>query len=178
MMQMLAAGGWALKHDSDRPADADNPEGYFEWEQLKQLRTRPDILREAEGRVVKVISMLLTLLPAKHRYRVIFMRRPIEQVAESQFRMVARRRHREGIDVPVEERSVLLERLRSHLVWIEEYLRTSPNFEVLEVDYPSLVADPQDWVERIAEFAGRPELDREALARMAAVVRPALHRSR
>jgi len=179
MMQMLGAGGWPLKHDSDRAADADNPEGYFEWEHLKQLRTRPDIIRDAEGRVVKVISMLLTLLPSKHRYRVIFMQRPIEQVADSQFRMVARRRHRdEEAGVPIEERSAMEKRLRTHLEWITEHLRTSPNIELLEVDYPTLVADPGAWVGRIAEFAGRPDADAETLARMAAAVRPALHRSR
>lgn len=179
MMQMLAAGGWPVMHDSERPPDADNPEGYFEWEHLKLLRTRPDILREAEGKVVKVISMLLTLLPSKHHYRVIFMRRPIEQVADSQFRMIARRRHRsEEAGVPEEERSAMEKRLRTHAEWIAEHLSTSANTEVMEVDYPALVADPQAWVARIAEFAGRRDADPETLARMAAVVQPALHRSR
>ena len=30
MMQMLSAGGVPLLHDAFRPADADNPRGYFE----------------------------------------------------------------------------------------------------------------------------------------------------
>lgn len=179
LMQMLAAGGWPVMHDSERPADADNPEGYYEWDDLKQLRTRPDILREAEGKVVKVISMFLTLLPNKHTYKVIFMRRPIEQVADSQFRVNARRRHKaEDAAVPDEERSAMEKRLRTHSEWIGEHLRITPNFQVLEVDYPSLVAEPSEWVARIAAFAGKPDLDEDSLARMASVVRPALHRSR
>lgn len=179
MMQILAAGGWPIMQDSERPADADNPEGYFEWENIKQIRTRPEILRDAEGKVIKVISTLLALLPGRHHYRVIFMNRPIEQVAESQFRVIARRRHRpEESVVPDEERSVMEKRLRTHAEWTVEHLRMAPNFELLEVDFPALVAKPQDWVARIAAFAGRPETDAATLARMAAAVRPELHRNR
>lgn len=179
MMQMLAAGGWPLLHDSERPADADNPEGYFEWEGIKQLRTRPDILREAEGKVLKVVSMMMPLLPNKHSYRVIFMQRPVEQVAESQFRMISRRRGKDAYEpVAEEERAAMEKRLFSHADWTVEHLRVAPNITLLEVDFPALVAEPRAWVQRIAEFAGKPELPAETLEKMAGVVRPELFRNR
>ncbi len=179
MMQILGAGGWHLLQDEDRPPDADNPLGYFEWEGTKHLRGKPDIIRDAEGKVVKITSTLLTLLPNRHRYRVIFMHRPIEEIVESQFKVIARRRHKaEDAAVPEEERSAMTRRLRSHLDWTFEHLRVSANFEVLEIDYPSLVAQPGDWVRRIAEFAGRADPDEVTLARMAAAVHPELYRSR
>src|SRR5215468_10977533 len=34
MMQMLQAGGMSLLIDDQRPADADNPNGYWEYEQI------------------------------------------------------------------------------------------------------------------------------------------------
>ncbi len=180
MMQMLSAGGWPVMADRERAADLDNPEGYFEWEGIKQLRQRPDIIREADGKVVKVISMLLPLLPNRHRYRVIFMQRPIEQVADSQFRMIAHRKGRgdDAAPTPEEERQAMIKRLRSHAEWAVEHLRVAPNFELLEVDYPSLVANPGEWVAKIAAFAGRPETPAALLEQMKAAVKPDLFRNR
>jgi len=37
MMNMLAAGGVPILSDSIRNADEDNPNGYFEFEPVKQL---------------------------------------------------------------------------------------------------------------------------------------------
>jgi hypothetical protein len=180
MMQMLAAGGWPIMADNERPADADNPEGYFEWEGIKQLRQRPDIIREADGKVVKVISMHLALLPNRHRYRVLFMQRPIEQVVDSQFRMIARRKGRseDASQIPDEERQAMIKRLRSHAEWTVEHLRVAPNFQLLEVDYPALVARPGDWVAKIADFAGRPNLPEATRNKMKAVVKLELFHNR
>ena len=36
-MNMLGAGGLPLVTDGKRPADADNPKGYFELERVKRL---------------------------------------------------------------------------------------------------------------------------------------------
>jgi hypothetical protein len=180
LMNMLAAGGWPIMADNERPADPDNPEGYFEWEGIKQLRQRPDIIREAEGKVVKVISTHLALLPNRHRYRVIFMQRPIEQVVDSQFRMLARRKGKgdENAQMPEEERQAMIKRLRSHADWTVEHLRVAPNFELLEVDYPALVAKPDEWVKRISVFAGKPDLPSAELDKMKAVVKRDLFRNR
>jgi hypothetical protein len=64
MMQMLAAGGLPVMTDGRRSADSDNPEGYYEWEAIKQVGAHPEILQEAAGKAIKVISMLLPALPA------------------------------------------------------------------------------------------------------------------
>ncbi len=180
LMHMLSAGGWPIMSDNERAADPDNPDGYFEWEGIKQLRQRPDIIREAEGKVVKVISMHLALLPNRHHYRVIFMQRPIEQVVDSQFKMIARRKGRaeDAPQIPDEERQAMIKRLRSHAEWTVEHLRVAPNFELLEVDYPELVAKPEAWVEKIAAFAGKPDLPAPAREKMKAVVKPDLFRNR
>ena len=38
---MLAAAGIPVMADSERVADSDNPEGYYEWECIKQVGRRP-----------------------------------------------------------------------------------------------------------------------------------------
>jgi hypothetical protein len=92
MMQMLEAGGLPPMTDKVRAADVDNPRGYYEWEAIKQIAKKPELLDDAkvEGRAIKCISMLLPALPTKHRYKVIFMIRPIAEVMASQQAMTSR----------------------------------------------------------------------------------------
>ncbi|HMJ06265.1 MAG TPA: tetratricopeptide repeat protein, partial [Chthoniobacterales bacterium] len=186
MMQLLAAGGWPLLTDEKRPPDEDNPEGYYEWEFAKQLRNDPELIQHAKGKVLKAVSLLLPSLPARHHYRILFMLRPIEQIGESQARMIARRKGSAppagGSSSPLLDEKVAadstLQRLRQHLDWTRQYLRDVKNITLLEIDYPALVTDPAPWLPKIAAFAGRPELSQEALAAMAQTIRPELHRRR
>ena len=105
-----------------------------------------------------------------HRYRVIFMTRPTTEVVASQKKMIDRRRTR-GANMPSDK---LAEALGQHRDTILRGLHALPNFEVLEIDYPQLVAAPTDWVERVNEFLGG-DLNTAA---MAACVKPSLHRNR
>jgi predicted AlkP superfamily phosphohydrolase/phosphomutase/tetratricopeptide (TPR) repeat protein len=170
MMQMLRAGGVEVMTDHERAADQDNPEGYFEWEEIKRVGENPDLLARAEGRAIKVISALIPALPPAHHYRVIFMDRPIAEVVASQRKMIDRRRTR-GAKLPPDK---LAATLTQHRATILRGMERSPNFEVLEIDYPELVADPAVWIERINAFLG----GNLNTAAMAACVKPSLHRNR
>ena len=44
MMQMLEAGGLPAMTDGQRIADVDNPQGYYEWEPIKQIAKKPELL--------------------------------------------------------------------------------------------------------------------------------------
>ena len=89
MMKMLEAGGISLLTDRQRQPDADNPDGYYELEVVKKLGDDVSWLAEAEGKAVKIISQLLTLLPAEsHQYRVLLMDRNIDEVLASQMEML------------------------------------------------------------------------------------------
>lgn len=175
VMQMLVAAGCPILTDEARVADADNPAGYLEWEGAKQLGSRPELINAARGKVVKIVSPLLPLLPQRHRYRIVFLRRPLRQVAFSQARMIARRK---GAAEPGQaELDAMERRLEKHLRWTTEQLARLPNVDWLEVDYPQLVAAPADWARRIAEFC-QLEASDETVARMCAAVRSELHRNR
>ncbi|HEY1582889.1 MAG TPA: alkaline phosphatase family protein, partial [Chthoniobacterales bacterium] len=71
MMQLLEAGGLPPMTDKERIADVDNPRGYYEWEGIKQIAKKPELLDDeaVDGRAIKCISMLLPALPENHQYK-------------------------------------------------------------------------------------------------------------
>ena len=89
MMQMLAAGGISPMTDEVRAADSDNPRGYYELEKVKHLRQDHTWLKDAVGKAVKIVHLLLMELPADRDYRVILMQRDLEEVLRSQARAEA-----------------------------------------------------------------------------------------
>ena len=133
MMQMLRAGGLDLMHDGQRGADEDNLEGYWEWEAVKSLKKNPRLIEQAEGKVIKVISSLLGQLPPRHRYRIVFMLRPVAEVVDSQWAMLARQGQN-----PRSERAHLIQTQQTHLDQTLAHLRQRRDVDLLEIDYPAL----------------------------------------
>ena len=172
MMQMLEAGGLPPMTDHEREADIDNPRGYYEWEAIKQIAKKPELLDDEsiQGKAIKCISMLLPALPPKHRYKVIFMMRPIAEVMASQQAMTSRLgTRRASLDHDQLERG-----LRAHREEMRRWGKTTPDVEWLEVDYPALVSDPALVITQLVEFLGGERLPNEEA--MAAVIDPALYR--
>ncbi len=170
MMQMLVRGGLPPMTDGHRTADPHNPEGYFEWEAIRELPRNPDILLQAEGKVTKIVCPLLPHLPVQHRYEIVFMRRPAEQVAASQSKM------RRALTAVGDDEAVPPELLARHEEAILTALRQAPNIRLLEVDYPQLVAAPEATVVALTDFLGNAKLPDSRS--MAGAVRPDLHREK
>jgi hypothetical protein len=170
MMQMLEAGGMPTLTDGVRKADDDNPRGYFEWEKIKELPKNPGLIAEAEGKAVKVISTLLMALPMNRNYRVIFLRRPLDQVAASQARMIQRR----SGSGPALEPAALTAALEAHRRSMVSWLSARTSLDVYWMDFPELVAKPWEHAHALVEFLS-VGLDAGA---MASVVDAALYRNR
>src|SRR5512146_1150738 len=170
MMQMMAAGGMPVLTDGQRSADANNPRGYFELESVKALGKNQDIVGQAEGKVVKVISSLLPSLPKQFQYRVIFMCRPLEEVVSSQNRMLERL----GMEVPPTPTAAVIAAFQEHLKKTKSWLSQQPNFEVLYVDYPAVLQTPEEHARKICSFLGRV-LDVSA---MISQIEQSLHREK
>jgi len=171
LMKMLEAGGLPLVTDGQRTADEDNPRGYFEVERVKKLARETDRswLAEARGKGIKVISYLLQFLPADLNYRVVFIRRDIDEVLASQRKMLIRRGEKD--DIPPQRMRELFAREVTQALSL---LATGPQFEVSEVAYADMVGRPLHEAQRLAEFVGAG-LDPAA---MAAAVDPRLYRNR
>lgn len=171
MMKMLEAGGIAPLTDALRTADRDNPEGYYEFERVKQL-DKGDIawLPDAEGKVVKVISALLKHLPTGYDYRVIFMRRRIEEVLTSQKKMLIHRG--EATDAVSDEE--LTQLYRKHVAHVDAWLNSQPNVKLLNVNYNTMVKNPETELPAILAFFDN-KLDQD---KMLQIVNPDLYRNR
>ncbi len=170
MMKMLAEGGLSIVTDQVRSADDDNPNGYFEFEPVKQLVARQgDLLAGQQGKAVKVISNLLEYLPAQYSYKIIFMERALGEVLASQKKMLAHRN--ETSPISDEEMRAQFE---EHLKAIKYWLARQPNMEPLYVDYSKMVFDPQAYSQKIAKFLALP-LD---VDKMQAVPAQSLYRNR
>lgn len=170
MMQMLAAGGMPVLTDGLRSADANNPRGYFEMESVKALGRNQDVIAQAEGKVVKVISSLLPSLPSQFDYRVIFMCRPLEEVVSSQNRMLERL----GKEVPPTPTVTVIAAFEEHLKKIRSWLAQQTHINVLYVDYPAVLDAPEEQTRRVCAFLGR-DLDTAAMIRQ---IERSLHREK
>jgi hypothetical protein len=170
MMQMLQAGGMPLLIDELRPADADNPNGYWEFELVKRLQQDSSWMHKAEGKAVKVVSALLQYLPPQHTYKIIFMQRPMQEVLASQAVMLERRGEQGG----KADDQTLGTVFAQHLDRTEHWLATQTHMTVLYVNYHETMANPEATATRVAQFLDLPL----AVDAMARVVDPSLHRQR
>jgi hypothetical protein len=170
MMRMLEAGGLPVLTDGIREADADNPRGYYEYEPVKRTKDDPSWLDGARGAAVKMVYRLLYDLPPDGEYRVIFMRRRIEEVLASQQVMLARRRAPEGGAGEAE----IARMLGIEIDRITRWLAESRGFQSLDVDFNVMMLDARPVLEKVGAFLGGG-LDVDA---MTAIVEPQLYRQR
>jgi hypothetical protein len=171
MMNMLAAGGLEVLTDHLRVPDDDNPVGYFELEEVKKLhKGELSWLERSNGKAVKVISTLLPYLPDRYRYRIIFMRRPMEEVLASQRRMLTNRS--ENPDKVSDEQ--MAEIFEKDLQKSERWLNSQAHAARIDINYKELINNPGPLVAEINKFLGGG-LDED---KMLGVIDPSLYRQR
>jgi hypothetical protein len=160
-MQVLEAGGLPVLTDEIRRPDEDNPRGYYEFEAVKKVAEDPSWVEDAGGKVVKMVYRLLYDLPAGHEYRVVFMRRRLEEVLASQEEMLQRQgKVQDGTDP-----GQLTDIYRRQLHDVEGWLEQQSNFSVLYVDYHDVLQKAGDVAEELDRFLGGG-LDIAAMARV------------
>jgi uncharacterized membrane protein len=150
MMKMLFAGGMSAFIDNIRKADEDNKQGYYELEIVKKLENDISFLEEAKGKSVKIISALLKHLPEKYQYKIIFMKRDLDEVLASQKQMLIRRG--EPTDQISSEK--MKEIFLKHLQQVEDWLSKQSNIKVLYANYKDFFVEPEVNIKRINKFLG------------------------
>lgn len=169
MMRMLNVGGIPALCDEHRTPDADNPNGYYEFESVKSIQNYGDWIDRAVGHSVKMVYNLLEHLPKDREYRVVFMRRHIDEIIQSQRAMLLRN----GIntEIPDEEIKELFERvLRQFYSW----LPSQTHLRLINVSYNELLSRPSSTISQINRHLGYC-LDTEAMAQ---VIDHSLYRNR
>ena len=152
LMKMLESGGMEILSDSERAADIDNPKGYFEYGRIKDLEKETDksYVREGRGKVLKVISFLIKDLPDDNDYRVIFMRRDLDEVLASQNKMI----HRLGTTDTTATEAAMKEAYRNDIVRTRLLCRDRPNFELIEIGYKPTIENPAATARSVNAFVG------------------------
>ena len=169
MMRMLEAGGIPALTDSLRTPDEDNPNGYYEFEDVKSLQEQSAWVERAPGHSVKMVYSLLKHLPADREYRVLFMRRQVDEILQSQKKMLERR----GIvtDIPDATMKALFEReLRNFYGW----LPTQSHLKLVNISYNELLAHPEITLGQVNRHLGGG-LNAGAMVQM---IDPSLYRHR
>ena len=170
LMKMLAAGGLEPLTDGIRQADEDNPGGYYELEQVKQLNENKNWLETAAGKAVKIISQLLQSLPGDQRFKIVFALREMHEILASQREML-KRRGQTSDGVADEEIAAVF---AGHLQEIKLWLGAQEHMDVFYVEYAAVLRDPLGESAKIKDFLDLPLNDLQ----MAAVVDESLYRQR
>lgn len=170
MMQMLDTGGLEVFTDGIRKSDENNPKGYYEHELVKSLSRNKTWMKDAMGKAVKVISQLIFELPANYRYKIIFMERDLDEVIQSQHKMLIR-------DGKAKEDTInlrIVNSFKQNLERIHNWVPKQQNMEIIFVSHRNLINDPIAELKKVNDFLGGT-LDINA---MASVVDKSLHREK
>ncbi|MFP3872791.1 MAG: sulfotransferase [Candidatus Natronoplasma sp.] len=170
MMEMLERGGIEPLTDRVRGPDEDNPKGYYEYERVKDLPEDTGWLEKAEGKAVKVLGELIKHLPEGYHYKVVFMERNLEEIIESQTKMLERK----GKDPDDISKDELRETFKNYRKILKQQISASPNMEVIYVSYNDIMSHPRPVVESVSAFFDG-ELD---TSEMLSVIDEELYRNR
>lgn len=151
MMQILEAAGIEPFTDNRRKSDESNPKGYYEHDAIKLLASNNEPIHHAGGKATKVIAQLLPFLPMRYSYKIIFMKRDLDEVIQSQETMLKR------LGKLNEESAVfnMKEAFESSLKRVERWAEPKRNVEILYLIYKDCVNDPEKAAEVLTEFLGR-----------------------
>jgi len=172
MMQMLAAGGFPLLTDGIRLPDANNAQGYLEYEPVKRIHAETSWLPLAYGKALKVVAPLLPLLPLKTatgaplQYRAVFMQRDVMEIADSQRRMLCNLGLGHLVQPDLLLQRALCQDIDTARAWLDRH-----EVPYLDIDYQETLANPAKIAARLAAFI----VDIDPAAAATACVSPSDH---
>ena len=165
MMQMLEVGGFTILNDGIRQADDSNTKGYYEYEPVKGLLKDQSWLPEAEGKVVKIVSVFLPHLPPDLEYQIIFMQRNLDAILQSQAKLLAKL----GKGAPAANPTVLKKVFSDQNDKALKWAQAQDKAQLLNIDYEGTLAEPLESAKELVAFLGQGDA-----AAMAAAVEPSL----
>lgn len=170
IMKMLEAGGFPVVSDDKRKPDPDNPKGYYEYEKVKRIQQDASFISQLHGKALKIISFVLYYLPAIHSYKIIFIKRNMQEILSSQRKMLKRlKKPTDGVDD-----DIMAGKFNIHLKKIFVWIDRQKNIDCLFLNYHDVMHDPLSNAKALTQFL---KVDLEINA-MAGVVDKSLYRNR
>jgi len=165
MMQIIQRSSILLLTDGQREKDINNPEGYYEFEAVKGIVKDNSFLTDAQGKAIKIVTPLPLFLDKSLKYRVLFMRRDLDEILISQEKMLGK------------DQSSEREKLKS--IYEQHLKKTSVFFEsneipYLDIWYKELISNTEIELKKIMHFL---ELS-ENWEHLAIPVKPVLYRNK
>jgi len=168
LMQMLTKGGLESFTDNNRKADENNLEGYFEHDLVKHLHNNSNWIGLADHKLIKVIAPMVKHLPLNYKYKIVFIERPLEEVATSQIKMLDRLGHKKTQNTELQG---ALEKTAHNT---KSWLKARQNMDVLYIHHNDVIKNPiAASAEMNKFFNGQLEIET-----MAACVKPELYREK
>jgi len=165
MMQILNQATLEILSDGVREKDINNPEGYYELEAVKGIVKDNSFLKDARGKVVKIVAPLPMFMDKTLSYRVVFMRREIEEILRSQEKMLNKDQSA--------EREKFTTIYNIHLQKTYQFFEGN-NIPFLDVNYKNLIENPEIELTKLIDFL---QLDVNWID-LAAIVKPDLYRNK
>jgi predicted AlkP superfamily phosphohydrolase/phosphomutase/tetratricopeptide (TPR) repeat protein len=150
MMQMLHRGGMEVLSDDAVMPDESNPKGYFEFAPVKKTKLDNSWMDQAAGKAVKVIAQLLPALKMKHKLKVIFMERNINEVILSQNKMISLKSTEKKKSIDFDLR--LVDTFNKQIGEIKDWVEEKNNIEILYVNYKDVIENPETEIRKINYF--------------------------
>ena len=143
MMQLLNKSTLEILSDGIRQKDISNPEGYYELEAVKGIVRDNSFLKDALGKVVKIVAPLPIYLDKSLDYRIVFMRREIEEVLRSQEKMLNKDQ--------TSEREKFRTIYEMHLKKTYHFFESN-SIPYLDIQYKQLLNDSEVELQKLIEF--------------------------
>jgi hypothetical protein len=143
MMQLLNKSSLEILSDGIRQKDISNPEGYFELEAVKGIVRDNSFLKDAEGKVIKIVAPLPIYLDKTLNYRIVFMRRDIEEVLRSQEKMLNKDQ--------TSEREKFRTIYEMHLKKTYHFFEAN-SIPYIDIQYKQLLNDSEVELNRLIDF--------------------------
>ncbi len=169
MMQILEVNGFDILTDNVKTADESNPKGYYEYGKVKKIIKDNNWISEAEGKTIKVIVQLLFYLPLNFNYKIILMERNIDEILDSQAKMLQMLGNKKQIPSDI-LRKTFQQQMDKSINWMQ----LQPNIESVRISFGNLFRSPDEELKKLIHlFDGKIEYD---ISRN--VINPALYREK
>jgi hypothetical protein len=168
LMQILKAGELPIGSDQSRPADENNPKGYYELEGgkiINKLAEKNFPIEKYKGQIIKVTAFGLQFLPPG-KYKIIYSERNIEEILDSMEKMIGKKDQDRDA---TRDAFSKLNRMAKKLAIDRE------DIDIIFVNYNQIMQNPAEDVGKIVRFLGLPE---KLIEKMSSVVDTSLYRQR